>query len=84
MNTTGKKFGGRNAGTPNKLTKELRALLKNIMAKEIEAIPSHLEKLEPKDRLEILIKMLPYSLPKIEPETYKLGEGGVHDATDWT
>ena len=27
-NTTGNKFGGRTKGTPNKLTKELRELLK--------------------------------------------------------
>ena len=29
-NTTGKKFGGRQKGTPNKLTKELRSALKDV------------------------------------------------------
>jgi len=45
-NNTGKKYGGREAGTPNKLTKELRAVLKNIMHQEIELLPEHLSKLE--------------------------------------
>jgi len=30
-NNTGKKYGGREAGTPNRLTKELRATLKNVL-----------------------------------------------------
>jgi hypothetical protein len=35
-NTTGKKYGGRQKGTPNKLTKELRTLLKDkLTAKEL-------------------------------------------------
>ena len=80
-NNTGKKYGGREAGTPNKLTKELRAALKNILHKEIEQIPHHLDQLEPKDRLELLIKLLPYTVPKVEPAKYSIGEGGILD--DW-
>lgn len=34
-NTTGKKFGGRTKGTPNKLTKEMRATLKHVFDHEI-------------------------------------------------
>jgi hypothetical protein len=78
-NNTGKKFGGRQAGTPNKLTRELRTALKNILHKEIEAIPEHLKQLEPKDRLEMLIKLLPYTMPKVQPESFKIGEGGLAD-----
>lgn len=78
-NTTGKKFGGRQAGTPNRLTRELRTALKNILHKEIKTIPEHLNKLEPKDRLEMLIKLLPYAMPKVEPESYQIGEGGLAD-----
>ena len=29
-NTTGSKFGGRTVGTPNKITKEIKDILKNI------------------------------------------------------
>lgn len=79
-NNTGKKYGGREAGTPNRLTKELRAALKNILHQEIELLPEHFNKLEPKDRLELLVKLLPYALPKVEPESYQIGEGGIADS----
>jgi len=79
-NNTGKKYGGREAGTPNRLTKELRAALKNILHQEIELLPDHFNKLEPKDRLELLTKLLPYALPKVQPESYQIGEGGLADS----
>ena len=37
-NTTGKKFGGREKGTPNRLTKELRPVLKDLVSQELEKI----------------------------------------------
>jgi hypothetical protein len=78
-NNTGKKFGGRESGTPNKLTKELRTALKNILHQEIELLSVHFGKLEPKDRLELLVKLLPFALPKVMPESYEVGEGGFSD-----
>ena len=45
---------------------DLRDSLKALMQKEIQALPSSLEKLEPKDRLNILCKLLPYVFPKVE------------------
>jgi hypothetical protein len=62
----GFKTGGREPGTPNKLTKELRDALKSVLQNEIELLPEHLEQLEPKDRLELLSKFLPFVLPKLE------------------
>lgn len=73
-NNTGKKYGGREAGTPNKLTKELRAVLKNIMHQEIELLPEHLSKLEIKERLELLVKLLPFAMPKVEAVNYQENE----------
>lgn len=64
MNNTGKKHGGRIKGTPNKLTKEMRVLLKGIVFNELETIQDKLDKLDDKERLETLIKLLPYVLPK--------------------
>jgi hypothetical protein len=63
---TGKKTGGRIAGTPNKLTSELRTTLKEIIAGELDALPQTFEKLPAKERLELLVKMLPYCLPKVD------------------
>jgi hypothetical protein len=70
----GIKTGGREAGTPNKLTKELRAALKDLLHQELQNLPEHLNSLEPKDRLEILVKLLPYALPKVEAVNYTENE----------
>jgi hypothetical protein len=78
-NNTGKKYGGREAGTPNKLTKELRAVLKNIMHQEIELLPEHLSKLEIKERLELLVKLLPFAMPKVEAVNYQENEPTLWD-----
>ena len=40
---TGKKTGGRVAGTPNKISSELRKMLKVIIAGELESLPATLE-----------------------------------------
>lgn len=65
-NTTGMKYGGRQKGTPNKVTKELRSLLKNILYSELEQIQDHLNSLESKERIQLVIKLMPYAFPKLE------------------
>jgi hypothetical protein len=62
----GIKTGGREKGTPNKLTKELRENLKNIIDNELNNLSDNFAQLDAKERLEILIKFLPYVLPKVE------------------
>ena len=74
----GIKTGGRVAGTPNRLTKELRKVLKDLLYQELETLSSHLDSLEPKERLEIIIKLLPYAVPKVESVNYQENE-----PTDW-
>ena len=59
-NTTGVKYDGRQKGAPNRLTKELRAILKEALLKELESICERLEQLEPKEHLEVLIKLMPF------------------------
>jgi len=71
-NNTGKKFGGREQGTPNKITKSLKEALKAILEKEINEIPEYLQHLEPKEKLEIIIKLMPYVIPK-EMESESIG-----------
>ena len=63
-NTTGIKYGGRQKGTPNRMTKELRSILKDMMYQEIDIIQDHLDQLSPKERIDILIKLMPFVLPK--------------------
>ena len=73
-NTTGNKFGGRTKGTPNKLTKELRTVLKNILYNEIEKIEEYLDGLEPKEKLDTIIKLMPYILPKTSTISHTANE----------
>jgi hypothetical protein len=65
---------GRPQGTPNKLTKELRTILKDVLFNEIDQLPNHLQALQIKDRIELVVKLLPYALPRIEAASYKIGE----------
>lgn len=73
-NTTGKKFGGRQRGTPNKLTKELRSVLKDVLYDEIERLPERLDELDTKDRMELLVKLMPFVFPKVQSVSQSLDE----------
>ena len=66
------KTGGRKANTPNKVNAQSKEVLKNIVNREVLKIPDLLDKLKPKDRLEIILKLIGYVVPKqtkIELET---------------
>ena len=73
-NTTGNKYGGRQKGTPNKMTKELRVLLKDIIYQELEEVQERFSLLEPKQRIELIIKLMPYVLPKTTSVSHKTNE----------
>jgi|UniRef100_UPI004047E68C hypothetical protein len=68
------KIGGRSKGTPNRLTKEFRILLKDILYKEVERIPEYLDSLEPKEKLEVIIKLLNFAIPKVQSVSPNEGE----------
>ena len=61
---TGIKTGGRTKGTPNRNTTETKELLQKIVSNELDNITDLLEKLEPKERIDAVIKLLPYIVPK--------------------
>tara|TARA_B110000503_G_scaffold112518_1_gene168746 strand:+ start:227 stop:469 length:243 start_codon:yes stop_codon:yes gene_type:complete len=73
-NTTGNKYGGRQKGTPNKMTKELRVLLKDIIYQELEEVPERFNLLEPRQRIELIIKLMPYILPKVNSISHTTNE----------
>ena len=66
MNNTGKKFGGRQKNTPNKTTKELRDKISSIINNNIDKVQKDLDKLEPKDRLNILLQLVKYVTPQLK------------------
>ncbi len=71
---TGIKTGGRTKGTPNRNTAETREFIQNIVNNELTWIEDLLAELTPKERIDAVIKLLPYIVPKtsevsiIEPE----------------
>ena len=73
-NTTGVKYGGRQKGSPNRMTKELRSVLKDVLYQELEQIQTHLDTLKPKERVELLIKLMPFVLPKVTSISHTTNE----------
>jgi len=55
------RYGGRQKGTPNKLTTELREILRDLVNNNLA---KDLESLTPKDRAQLLVKLLPYIIPQ--------------------
>ncbi len=62
----GQKTGGRKLGTPNRISYNVKELIRNILNDELQKMPGLLNKLSPKDRVETTLKLLPYLLPKAE------------------
>jgi actin-like ATPase involved in cell morphogenesis len=64
----------RTEGTENKTTKEIRNVLKEVINNEFLNIETLLNELPPKERLEVVTKLIPYVLPKVNNVQYRLGE----------
>ena len=43
----------------------VRSLLKDVMYDEVGALQERLDALNPKERVDLLIKLMPYALPKV-------------------
>ena len=61
-NTTGKKFGGRIKGTPNKCTAQTKALLVDLIAGQTDRIQEALDEVfecNKREYLQIMVRLLP-------------------------
>ena len=79
----GKKTGGRGKGTPNKVTAKMKDVIQDIVSEymsneEIDKdnpyerhFAADLARLEPKDRLDAMIKLMAFVTPK--PQSVALG-----------
>ena len=56
------------------MTKELRSVLKDILCQELEDVQEMFKLLEPKERIELLIKLMPYVLPKVTSISHTTNE----------
>lgn len=68
-NLTGKKFGGRKKGTPNKQTKEIREAYQFLIENNLENLDNWLNRVaesNPEKAIGILLKVTDYVLPKLD------------------
>ena len=45
---------------------QLRTMLRKTMLSELEKLPTTLEKLEPKARIELIVKIMPFIFPRCD------------------
>jgi len=62
----GQKTGGRKAGTPNKITQSTRDRLKDVLDCELDNLPLLFEEVTARDRLQFIVKLIPYIIPQAE------------------
>ena len=66
MNTTGKKFGGRTIGTPNKISSKIKDKLSSIISEAIDSLD--LEFMSKAERLKLIQLGIPYIITKPQIE----------------
>jgi hypothetical protein len=59
------KTGGRKPGSENKSTKEIREQISMIVSDNIELLKDDIQQLKPEQRIDVIIKLLPWAAPKI-------------------
>lgn len=64
MNNTGQKFGGRAKGTKNLKTSETKEIIQSIVRNQMEDVEELLNKLDPNDRINAIIKLISFVVPK--------------------
>ena len=60
------KYGGRKKGTPNKVTIDLRIRITDLIDVHFDKLIEDIAQLEPKERIDAMIKLFEYSLPKLQ------------------
>ena len=61
----GEKTGGRQRGTPNKLTFQTHQVLINVLNAELCNLPSLLDQLSPPERIDAVCKLSKFALPPL-------------------
>jgi hypothetical protein len=70
----GIKTGGREVGTPNHNTAEIRNLINQFISNNWESVQTDFDKLEPKDRLQFYERLMQYAVPKIQAQYLEVKE----------
>jgi hypothetical protein len=64
MNTTGKKYGGRTKGTPNKLSNEIKEKLSKVLMNAMSTLD--IDSMTQNERLKLIQIGLTYVVPKLK------------------
>ena len=64
MDIQGNKTGGRQKGTPNKANANLKNTIHCIVERQFETLESDLEELDGRDKINFVLKLIEYVLPK--------------------
>ena len=70
-NTTGKKFGGRKKGTPNKTTEEIREAYQLLISDNLPRLRKDLDELEPEKRLKYVVELSKFVIPTLKATDLK-------------
>ncbi len=65
------------------ITTDLRKELKKIFATELKKLPEYLNDLQSKEKLDYLIKLMPFVFPKIDNVNHETGEPGEFELKGW-
>lgn len=70
-------LNGRPKGSLNKTTAETKEIIKNIVSNQMASVEALLNKLEPRERIDAIIKLLPFVIPKQQSIEVDNKEGNV-------
>ena len=75
----GEKTGGRQYGTPNKVTTDLRTFINELLDSNRRQIIEDMKKLEPQQRITIFERLLSYAVPKMQSVEAKIDLNSISD-----
>lgn len=70
---------GRPKGTPNKVTAEMREILKGILAEELGGLAERLRTMPDEKRVDVLLRLMPYVFPRVNLISHLAGEPFEYD-----
>jgi hypothetical protein len=71
------KSGGRQKGTPNKVTKDVRDFVRELISNNLELIEKDFKKISPKERLQLTVGLLQYVIPKMTETSLESNLDGI-------
>jgi len=71
MDKDGKKTGGRQKGTPNKDTKDIRAMFKSLVENNLSGLQKDIDGLKGPEKVKYTLEMAKFCIPTLKSIDYK-------------